>query len=1159
MAPADPRVLKLSAPKVLQPGKGNFTVTIRALDPMPWLKQYIVWLTFRREGKPDASFQVTGSSEGDPLAERYWNGEEIEGGRRSSRHAYLGDPRGSLVKIRVRYDVQPGTYEMELHAVLGSFNGKLIPWTCGTHRILVDAEAYSQRNARAADYFRRLLKADGEEYKRLRNELVSDESTLRGIRCCPSGTVDEQALHLILEAWMERPRGFQEGYRRFLYNKRSYYLADPKYLCQRFLAYVGGVTGVRALPLMVEYLWKSPSFSPFLPDTFEGDWHIRARKDYDPQQLKEQEEKHRPWRKIAAVELIRYYGNFVNPRLLWQFCLQRIEHETEEPVVDAMVNAAIALGRRDALRALQRRCLSDDPAAPRYLAALERMEKRLDRARQYVVRQSDKRKCFFIARAAPENPLLAMVDEWPTWEAEWLARRSLDAWDVGYESGARVFCSIISYPPLNEIRWSLHSIEKAKWRYATAFDTREVYRRVLRAAGTDLGSMLLAQLEYTEKRPPEELETTRLRTLVTRWRRVEIARGLKDYADPAMLQPLAGALAVERDRLVAEALRETMRELGGTELLNRAERSRDQDGISYMEEQMPLPADEMARKLWLSDNRRSSQELPTDEEDLIERIQKYGSTESIVTLAGIGPSEKAIPTLVKCLGAEWVDLLSNTRAIHAHRAACTLGRMGQKAMDQLIAALDSPDPTVRKNALKAMAFSELPGMLKFIHEGLADADEGVRQCAAWALGWLERTEDAHLLIRALQRDASGAVRGEAALSLGYIRSTEAAAALRRALADEHPDVRRRAAEALGMLRCTDAGEDLAIALQDSDEHVRRAAFFALRRTLPPSAVPELVGLLQDEDLQRREWAFRLLRETEHPDKIQLLTSALNDNTFKFRDDIARLLGLLGSEEARPALTTAARDRDWLVREAALRGLARIGLRQEDAGLVIGLLSDDNPLVRCAALEAAGRLPDFRVAVSAAISSLSDAGPYQLHKAEKVFKAVVNPDVAAALLQDLDERAEPVQMLILRLTATVRNPRVTKPLLAFAARADGAARELAMKTAVESASAEQLIEVLEKGTPEEKALAAKMAGKKRLGNAVRLLVPALRSRHPLLKQNALEALKRITSQDFDTPEKWEAWWKERQKQGPPRHRILPPPRVTPYPVAAAEREAGPLAA
>jgi HEAT repeat protein len=138
-------------------------------------------------------------------------------------------------------------------------------------------------------------------------------------------------------------------------------------------------------------------------------------------------------------------------------------------------------------------------------------------------------------------------------------------------------------------------------------------------------------------------------------------------------------------------------------------------------------------------------------------------------------------------------------------AAAAMSFMGPDAFAPLAKALDSTNPTVRRESLRSIGKlrfrAPLPSseVMPLLLDGMTDMDEGVRTVAATYLGIIhEEPESSVPLLAQGLADPDPAVRRASASALGSFGSqaSEAVPALRKAAADQDPDLAREAGRAI---------------------------------------------------------------------------------------------------------------------------------------------------------------------------------------------------------------------------------------------------------------------------------------------------------------------------------------------------------------------------
>lgn len=208
---------------------------------------------------------------------------------------------------------------------------------------------------------------------------------------------------------------------------------------------------------------------------------------------------------------------------------------------------------------------------------------------------------------------------------------------------------------------------------------------------------------------------------------------------------------------------------------------------------------------------------------------------------------EAIPALIQLLGddapvqqftcweeGDWSPARRKFKqASPGEQAAIALASFSQPAVEPLIAALYSPNPSVRRNA--AWAIGEIRGGSRTdrsaavdpLIAALNDADSWVRVAAAFSLGELRPRRATESLIAVLS-DSEQAVRQMAAWALGEMKARRGIESLMALLvSDQAEGVRQMAAWALGEIRDRSALEALALALNDQNQRVRATAKWAI--------------------------------------------------------------------------------------------------------------------------------------------------------------------------------------------------------------------------------------------------------------------------------------------------------------------------------------------
>jgi len=374
--------------------------------------------------------------------------------------------------------------------------------------------------------------------------------------------------------------------------------------------------------------------------------------------------------------------------------------------------------------------------------------------------------------------------------------------------------------------------------------------------------------------------------------------------------------------------------------------------------------------------------------------------------------------------AAWVALMSNPDGKGRKDAPGVLRRIGQPAVEFLITAINSKDPTTCEQAayvlgeMGEVAKPAVPVLLELAkgknltirtkaatalfrispeHQKVAIAtllavmgmrseqgapDEYAPLFAEWSLVSFGKPA-VPLLIKALKDPQ---VRGYAASILGEIgpSAKEAVQALTVAMKDETVWVRIAAAGALARINPDDAqpGLDLLLKILDdpsdstSANAARESAASALGKIGPAArcAVPSLTRLSQFGDEAVRSLAVQALKEigtgaaeTKEPvyegKPLSVWVKALKEGDAKSREDAAFALMKMGpaAREAMPALSAALTDPNLEVVKFAAITLGKIG-GEGVPPLILGLQDEDETLQAIASL-------GLREAGAAAVPSL----------------------------------------------------------------------------------------------------------------------------------------------------------------------------------------------
>ena len=296
---------------------------------------------------------------------------------------------------------------------------------------------------------------------------------------------------------------------------------------------------------------------------------------------------------------------------------------------------------------------------------------------------------------------------------------------------------------------------------------------------------------------------------------------------------------------------------------------------------------------------------------------------------------------------ELIKVMSDKDPEVRKKAAETLGKIENPAIEPLVAALRDNNERVRDKAAEALIKIGGICVTQSFIVALTDKNLYTRQAAADALGRIGDSCATNLLVAALD-DSNWKVREKAAEALGRIGDSNAVEPLIAVLEDNDSDVRLKAAEALDTLGWQPGNETekrlYFIAKKDWDECLK----------LDGVTVQALARVLNDKNPQVRKEATETLAKIGDLSTLQALIIALESNNSDIRKEAAETLGNIGHSEAVKPLIGLLKDVNPDVRQAAAEALVKIGGLHAIEGL-IAALQDSDSYVREAAAEILGKI------------------------------------------------------------------------------------------------------------------------------------------------------------------------------------------------------------
>jgi HEAT repeat protein len=236
-------------------------------------------------------------------------------------------------------------------------------------------------------------------------------------------------------------------------------------------------------------------------------------------------------------------------------------------------------------------------------------------------------------------------------------------------------------------------------------------------------------------------------------------------------------------------------------------------------------------------------------------------------------------------------------------------------------AARSPDPVVRRAALRIIAYFGFASGLASLREALAADDERLREAALAGLPYIEEPGALELLL-AHATHTSARTRAATMRALGQVTSGgPAIRALRRGLGDPDPWVVYYACQSLGKLRDESSVETIVALVAHPSGQVRVAAVEALAHLRAPAAAAALRDAARSSDLDVRRAALVGLGLARLRDGVPILLEATRSPDRATRLIALSALAEHDAPEVLPALLASASDADEAVREAAISRIA----------------------------------------------------------------------------------------------------------------------------------------------------------------------------------------------------------------------------------------------
>jgi len=483
-----------------------------------------------------------------------------------------------------------------------------------------------------------------------------------------------------------------------------------------------------------------------------------------------------------------------------------------------------------------------------------------------------------------------------------------------------------------------------------------------------------------------------------------------------------------------------------------------------------------------------------------------------------------------------ITLLASDQERIRNAAVDSIERIGEDAVEPMIAALDASDPVQRERVIDCLASigdpRAIPALIRVLPvtaenqsaaralarfrkaavpallEALESGTGTTRVQAAWALE-IMLCSDAivEALLKAL-KDEYAPVRAQAAAALGTHGIAEAIGPISTLLDDPDLEVRMSAAAALVRIGTPEALEQFDRALADEAHEVRGEAVYHAGASWDPALLDRLYAAVGDEHHEVRKKAREAIRTivthklkgTASDEIVQRLIGMLNDDNPAARASAAYLLGSLHAAKATKALARVLKDGDEDVRFAALSALRDLE-NPAAAQALIGALRDEDPQIRAGAAELLGMMEIERAARPLA-RLLRDPVAEVRRAAADALELLTKPSVVKPLVRALGDEDPSVADSAERALLAIGAPATRKLVAAFKKPKTGTSARLRI---------------------------AGLLGHQWKANAFMALVGALKDPERMVAEKAHTTLVDMICVELGPdPADWREWWRENKR-------------------------------
>lgn len=269
---------------------------------------------------------------------------------------------------------------------------------------------------------------------------------------------------------------------------------------------------------------------------------------------------------------------------------------------------------------------------------------------------------------------------------------------------------------------------------------------------------------------------------------------------------------------------------------------------------------------------------------------------------------------------------SDNPSIRSTAIEAAIAMRGAKATEHWVQRLETATPASKVGLLSLLARRADAAALPAVLEATKDADAKVRAAAIKTIGAIG-DEKAVAPLAALLGAKDSAERAAARGALLQLRGTVASAAIAKAVGQGSPEVR---ATLLAVLAAREAKDHIGVAVAltgDADRQVARAAVDAVGRLADYKELPVLTKLVvsAEKAASRKAAETALVGACERlPDKrkcVAAVAGTLESAKGQGLASLLRVLGTIGDRTALNVVRTGLKNADAAVQDAALRALA----------------------------------------------------------------------------------------------------------------------------------------------------------------------------------------------------------------------------------------------